>query len=1031
MNREAPLPEGRRPLESEEDVRRRIRGLRDRYEPFTRNLSFPVEARGRSRPLNPWEFRWRGDRTWRRIRLPEWKGRTHWEGEYRLSFEVPKELRDFARILLHFGGVETTVTAVLNGRTVGEHTGGSDPFYFDVSDAVHRDVANRLHLHVVNGLAVNGIEYPRTFSREPFRGSGVPYKLVGEWGSMHGREGRAGGIWRDVTLVGTADAWIEGALVEPEPEKSRVRVRVETGSKRDLAGGRPEAAGGRPGTLRIEILPRNFRGRKTTVERDLRIGPGASVETAVVIDLQEQRWWSPREPYLYTARVALLEGDTVLDSGDFTFGQRSFRYDPSIQRYRLNGRPFRFRGTSTINSLNMAYLAGDRAGLVDQILLAKAAGFNMLRHHIMSPVEEVDEYLDMYGMLSQPEMPVWGRFHPDLVETAVEQLPRILRQHYNHPSTVLFALSSESATYRSSYAAYQKRAVEIVERDFPLMEWKIEGVCANLGGIPGRRSPEGDLLEYQDGLFDVHEYAGWYVNLGSLEPVRKGGPLMTVGEFGPESLSNLSTMQSSWPEGTYPADPDAPAAREELPCGRQYGWAESRWFLPTPRTLRGWIEATQTHSAFVHGYQTAIFRRSPAVLGYHQYFLNEPVWNTWRKTLCGVDLSPKAPYFAMAAANEPVLLDLFSDRERYLPRESVTVRVFLVNDAEEDIRDGELRLLLVGPEGAILRREERTVSAPMAVPVEVGAMEVKSPQITEPGPYSARASLLVEGKNAADAEFRFRVVDPAVWPVDRPALRSRVLHLAGGDASLEVGRRLAEEMGRRWRCLPLADAGLALRGANGAAAGVFYADILIVDSVSDWRGLPTDALRGHLENGGRLLLAELEPCSLDWLVPGLGVAADPLHALFRPDENHPIFGGRAGTRLTSDDFRLWNYVPVRRALLPQPAHPYAGHRTRDLVDCPIRFRGREFDRVAHISGDDRIRLFSVADADRRASALLEIRWGEGCVLISQARLFGRCGGSTHHPLARILFHRMVDYLATVRRNQGGGETGKFDVIQRF
>ena len=174
--------------------------------------------------------------------------------------------------------------------------------------------------------------------------------------------------------------------------------------------------------------------------------------------------------------------------------------------------------------------------------------------------------------------------------------------------------------------------------------------------------------------------------------------------------------------------------------------------------------------------------------------------------------------------------------------------------------------------------------------------------------------------------------------------------------------------------------------------------------------------------GGRMILAELEPSPLDWLIPGLEIISSPARALFRPDENHPIFAGFA-----AEDFRLWDYLPVREPVLRGPVQPYAGKRTRDLVECPIRFGGKEFDRIAHIRRDDRVQAYSIADADREASSLLEIVWGKGRLLISQARLFERFFS---HPLAKILFHREIEYLA----NADAGETAsreKFDVILRF
>ena len=37
-------------------------------------------------------------------------------------------------MLLHFGAVDWQCTVYINGKEIGTHTGGYDPFYFDITD---------------------------------------------------------------------------------------------------------------------------------------------------------------------------------------------------------------------------------------------------------------------------------------------------------------------------------------------------------------------------------------------------------------------------------------------------------------------------------------------------------------------------------------------------------------------------------------------------------------------------------------------------------------------------------------------------------------------------------------------------------------------------------------------------------------------------------------------------------------------------------------------------------------------------------
>src|SRR6185436_8777285 len=62
---------------------------------------------------------------------------------YRRSFSVPAQWAR-QRVLLHFGAVDFEATVLVNGRQVGTHRGGYDPFRFDITDSLRPAGTNEL-----------------------------------------------------------------------------------------------------------------------------------------------------------------------------------------------------------------------------------------------------------------------------------------------------------------------------------------------------------------------------------------------------------------------------------------------------------------------------------------------------------------------------------------------------------------------------------------------------------------------------------------------------------------------------------------------------------------------------------------------------------------------------------------------------------------------------------------------------------------------------------------------------------------------
>ncbi|MDZ7724118.1 MAG: beta galactosidase jelly roll domain-containing protein [candidate division KSB1 bacterium] len=102
----------------------------------------------------------------------------HGWGWYRKSFEIKNLVKD-KRIFLEFEGVIKYCKVYLNGKYLGDHKGGFNSFYFDISDPIQQEGKNVLAVAVRNKL------------NDEFR---IP--------PMHsGNQTHSGGIYRNVRIV--------------------------------------------------------------------------------------------------------------------------------------------------------------------------------------------------------------------------------------------------------------------------------------------------------------------------------------------------------------------------------------------------------------------------------------------------------------------------------------------------------------------------------------------------------------------------------------------------------------------------------------------------------------------------------------------------------------------------------------------------------------------------------------------------------------------------------------------------------------
>lgn len=341
--------------------------------------------------------------------------RTHKYGEklyYKRSFELPDGfIKD--RIILHFGAVDQICEVYINGIQVGEHKGGYIPFSFDITDA-YRPGENEIKLTVTDNLSKI---YP--YGKQTKKRGGMWYTEVS-------------GIWQSV--------WIESL-----PEKPILSIKLHQSSS--------------------EICFEVF-----TEAEEKKLTINETGETFVfnsqtfVYKNSNRKLWTPESPTLYNFT---LETTTDKVEGYFAFRDISIKTVGGVSKICLNGEPYLFNGLLDQGYFpDGIFLPATSEGYKDDILTAKALGFNTLRKHIKVEPEVFYYLCDSLGMVVFQDM-VNNSDYSFLRDTALPtlfmkslsdkrlhkcpcsrnefilEMTETLELLYNHPSVLYYTIFNE------------------------------------------------------------------------------------------------------------------------------------------------------------------------------------------------------------------------------------------------------------------------------------------------------------------------------------------------------------------------------------------------------------------------------------------------------------------------------------------------------------------------------------------------------------------------------------------------------------
>ena len=338
------------------------------------------------------------------------------EGWYRTTFTVEKNC---PHAYLNFDGAMAEPVVYVNGKKAGEWKYGYTPFNVDVTGFINKDGSpNTLAVHLKN-VEESSRWYP------------------------------GAGIYRPVTLVTTGSHHIR-------PQG----ISIET----------TECNGFSSATVKVTVLCDGNYGKKNKIVRmsvasqtfDFPIQDvehGGGVVGREIVKIKDVKGWFPEEPNLYDITFSIIDNNgqgAVLDSKTVKYGFRTIKYGfygdivDESPTFRINYRPYKFKGVCLHHDLGMLGAAVNKAALERQLVLLKSMGCNAIRTAHNMPSQWQMDLCDSLGIMVMAEsFDMWkypkckngySRFYDSWWRT---DLIHLIQAHKLHPSIVMWSIGNE------------------------------------------------------------------------------------------------------------------------------------------------------------------------------------------------------------------------------------------------------------------------------------------------------------------------------------------------------------------------------------------------------------------------------------------------------------------------------------------------------------------------------------------------------------------------------------------------------------
>lgn len=628
------------------------------------------------------------------ITLPHFGGPTGYNKQvYESSFVLDDKKKDKSYYLC-FRGADYKAVVYVNGECVGQHEGFFSPFEFNIDRQVKKG-NNAVKIELYNDYIYGGNKGPDGVRRQGEKlyaatGLGWDDPQVG-W--HHCPPGM--GIYGDVFVEVRNRLSISDVFVRDN--EIRIEVLNDDYDEKDVE-------------FDISVYGQNF---KETVTENLRyvpstektVGMGDSLteaevkeqigkgirmpaekginEYVVPLHIKNPKIWFPEEPNLYQIQIRLIYNNTVFDAMKKQFGIRSFVQDINGDikgMFYLNGEKIRLRGANTMGFEQQDVLNGNIPQLIDDILLAKICNMNFLRLTQRPVQEEVYDYCDRLGLMTQTDLPLFGCMRRNKFAEGIRQAQEMEKIIRNHPCNVIISYINEPFP-NASNKPHRHLMRDELEKFFRCCDDAVKLLNPDrvIKHIDGDYDPPCETMP------DNHCYPMWYNGHGiDAGLLNKGYWLPTkpmwyygCGEYGAEGIDSAELMRECYPK-EWIGEPFNPNNIVNAQTGNFY-----YFFYDKGDSMDDWCKKSREYQAFATKFMTEAFRRNNKMISFAIHLFIDAWPSGWMKTIMDCKRKPKPAYFAYRNALKPLMISLRGDRYTFFEGEKVSFDCYVCNDTNK------------------------------------------------------------------------------------------------------------------------------------------------------------------------------------------------------------------------------------------------------------------------------------------------------------------------------------------------------------